>query len=773
MKRFSLLIFLLITTILANATVYLDETFNYTASDINTQGSWTTAGSYTGGTGYTIGSGSLSYTVSTLAYTLSGLGKSLVNNIGTTATDYKAYKPFNGGTSVSSGVLYLSFLMKANANISSTNQELFGLADGTSAGPKVLIGKTTSGFFKIGTVRGSTASADYKYSGTPTSLTVGTTYFFVLKYDFSTSTSSVYINPTLDGTEPTSPEISDAISATIRTKLSNLWVREQGTVVTNSTVSGARVSSSWAEAVASTAYVPPVSAALPAPAIGTASNLASRGFTAAWTPVDNAVGYTVKVYWGTTFVDSTNVSGQSASNLAISKLVPGLTYTYKVLVRGNGSSSLDSPLSTSSTAFTLLAAAISTNNKLKIILKLDDFSVKTSIFLASPVWDYLIANKIKGGAGAIANRFDNTATALLAPYITAINSVGDTLMEVWHHGYDHVNPEFSGTSYDYQKSHFDQATQLIKSLLGIQMHSFGTPYNASDANTNTVISEDPNFKVMMFSSVIPSSPNGVTYLDNRVNMENGTGVPQYSYFVTNYNNYKNTYTDYMILQGHPNYYTLGSSTLDQLKLIVQFLIYEGVEFVRPYDYQRSLTLYAPSNLAVTPMASDRFDLTWTDNALTEYNYKIERSTDNVNWSLVGTCGANSTSYSDTSIPSVGTYYYRVYANCGIKSDYSNVVTTNNLTVSFLKSSITDQVKVSVISFNGYKIVELHCNLLKSGSVKFDLFNVQGKLINSKSVDQISAGYHQLNYPLSNIQSGVYLCRISTPTSLVTKKINIK
>ena len=104
--------------------------------------------------------------------------------------------------------------------------------------------------------------------------------------------------------------------------------------------------------------------------------------------------------------------------------------------------------------------------------------------MASPVWDYLIANNVKGGAGAIANRFDNTATAVLTPYITATNSVGDTLMEVWHHGYDHVNPEFSGTGYDYQKSHFDQATQLIKSLLGIQMHSFGTPYNASDANTN-------------------------------------------------------------------------------------------------------------------------------------------------------------------------------------------------------------------------------------------------------------------------------------------------
>ncbi|MEI6053564.1 MAG: hypothetical protein WCQ44_12745, partial [Opitutaceae bacterium] len=139
---------------MSEATVYCDETFNYTAGDINGQGLWTTAGTYSGGTGYAISSGTLSYSVSNLAYILSGLGSTLINNIGTNATDYKVYKSFNSGTSVSSGIIYLSFLFKANANIVSTNQELFGLADGTSAGPKVLIGKTTSGFFKIGTVRG-------------------------------------------------------------------------------------------------------------------------------------------------------------------------------------------------------------------------------------------------------------------------------------------------------------------------------------------------------------------------------------------------------------------------------------------------------------------------------------------------------------------------------------------------------------------------------------------------------------------------------------------
>ncbi|MFZ4455950.1 MAG: hypothetical protein ACOYOT_06990 [Bacteroidales bacterium] len=683
MKKLILYIFILSITQLVHATVYLDETFNYTVGDINAQGSWITAGSYTGGTGYTIGSSSLSYNVSTLSYVLSGSGKAFVNNIGTTATDYKAYKPFNGGASVSSGVIYLSFLMKANANISSTNQELFGLADGTSAGPKVLIGKTTTGFFKIGTVRGSTASADYKYAASPTSLTVGTTYFIVLKYDFSTSTSSVYINPTLDGSEPASPEISDATSATTRTKLSNLWVRATGTIATISTVSGARVSSSsWAEAVASTAYVPPVSSALTAPVVGTASSLASSGFTANWTPSANATGYTVKVYWGTTFVDSTNASGQSASSVAVTKLVPGLTYTYNVIARGNGSTNADSNPSTSSASFTLLTATIPSNT-LKIILKLDDLGVLNSVFAASPVYDYLTSNKVKFGGGAIANRFDATSLGVLSPYLSATNAVGDTLIEVWNHGYTHTYDagigiyEFSGETYANQKSHFDMATSAVKTYLGVQMHSFGTPYNASDATTNMVISEDPNYKAFLFSDIIPATSNGVTYLDHRVNMESATGNPLYNYFVANYNTYKNSYTDYMVLQGHPNYYTSGSSNLEQFKLIVQFLMSEGVEFVRPYDYQRSLTFIAPSGLAATAISESEINLSWTDNSSTETKFRIERSTDASTWTLIGTSAQNTTSYSDTNVPSAGKYYYRIYATCGMSSAYSNQVLVDN------------------------------------------------------------------------------------------------
>jgi hypothetical protein len=241
----------------------LDEIFNYTVGDLNGQSSWITAGSYVGGTGYTINASNLSYSDGSYSSILSGTGKSLLHNVGTSAVDYKGYKPFYGGNAISSGALYLSFLLKVNANISSTNQEVFGLADVLNAGPKVLIGKTTTGFFKIGTVRASSSSADYKYAVLPTSLTVGNTYLIVLKYDFSTLVSSVYINPALGGTEAAATvEIVDNASTTTRTKLSNLWLRAQGTVVTNSSIGGARVTTSWAEAVEKNLATPIVNSKL-------------------------------------------------------------------------------------------------------------------------------------------------------------------------------------------------------------------------------------------------------------------------------------------------------------------------------------------------------------------------------------------------------------------------------------------------------------------------------------------------------------------------------
>jgi peptidoglycan/xylan/chitin deacetylase (PgdA/CDA1 family) len=671
----------------------------------------------------------------------------------------------------------MSFLYKVQAQ-GGSNAQVIGITNSATAtgGIHVWNKGASATTFQLGITRISTTSADIQWINS--AFDASLTYLVVVKWDGTKA--SLFVNPVLDAPTESSPNVFDDGSvnnkATTITTLSHLIMRGNGSNNVYFYIGGIRISSTWTEAVASTAYLPPVSNSLVAPVVGVASNIQARSFTANWTIVDNAIGYSVKVYWGNALVDSTNINGQSVSNALISGLIPNLTYTYKVNARGDGSNYTNSGLSATSAAFTLSTASIPTNNKLKIILKLDDLGVNaTSGFASSAAYDFLKQNKIKASMGAIASRLDNTASATLNTYLNATNEIGDTLIEVWNHGYDHSSNtstgiyEFSGAPYADQKSHFDLATQTVKNLLGIQMHTFGPPYNQTDETTNTVVSEDPNYNVFMFSK-LKSSTNGLKYLDNRVNMESATGNPVYSYFLTNYNSYKSSYTDYMILQGHPNYYALNSSTLDQFKLIVQYLIYEGVEFVRPYDYSRYLSLVSPTNLTANPVSSSRIDLSWIDNSVSENNLKIERSTDGVNYTFIGTSSQNSTSYSDTTVPSAGTYYYRVFADCGIKSDPSNVVQVSNLNTNVkqnfnnLSFNLTVNKAAMHIILSGISQI--------AGSISCDLINLSGESIQNVYTGEVSVGDFQFIIPCNNLIHGIYFCRIKSTSGYIVKKLTI-
>lgn len=221
----------------------------------------------------------------------------------------------------------------------------------------------------------------------------------------------------------------------------------------------------------------------------------------------------------------------------------------------------------------------------KIILKLDDLSVKNGLCQCSSVFDFLVQKQLKASFGIIANRNDNTTLIKLNPYLQAKNAKEERLFEIWHHGFDHSKTEFKDSTYEFQKAHFENADKLTKKLLDIQMHSFGAPYNATDSITERVFSENKNYKIFIFSSLKKHEKSNILYLDNRVNMENGTGKPEYDYFLGNYAKVKSKYTDYMVLQGHPNLWS--PEKLEQFRKIIDFLISEGCEFVTPYEYYLS------------------------------------------------------------------------------------------------------------------------------------------------------------------------------------------
>ena len=81
---------------------------------------------------------------------------------------------------------------------------------------------------------------------------------------------------------------------------------------------------------------------------------------------------------------------------------------------------------------------------------------------------------------------------------------------------------------------------------------------------------------------------------------------------------------------------------------------------------------APSVLNAVAMGSGRIDLDWADNSGDEMGFEIDRSLDGSNWATLMTVAANDTNYSDTSVSSETTYYYRIRAYSGSGySTYSN------------------------------------------------------------------------------------------------------
>lgn len=85
---------------------------------------------------------------------------------------------------------------------------------------------------------------------------------------------------------------------------------------------------------------------------------------------------------------------------------------------------------------------------------------------------------------------------------------------------------------------------------------------------------------------------------------------------------------------------------------------------------------APSGLNATAISYTQINLSWTDNSTNETSFLIERSTDNVSFTQIGSVSAGVTSYASIGLTGSTLYYYRVRANnTGGNSAYSNVAST--------------------------------------------------------------------------------------------------
>jgi peptidyl-Asp metalloendopeptidase len=88
---------------------------------------------------------------------------------------------------------------------------------------------------------------------------------------------------------------------------------------------------------------------------------------------------------------------------------------------------------------------------------------------------------------------------------------------------------------------------------------------------------------------------------------------------------------------------------------------------------------APSSLSATATSASAVTARWTDNSNDETGFKIERSSNGVEFVEIATLGAGATSYFSNGLTALTTYYYRVRAyNSAGNSSYSSIVSVKTL-----------------------------------------------------------------------------------------------
>ncbi len=222
----------------------LTEDFNYTDPTV-LAGSTTVTNATTGWLSSSgVGTNNLSVTAAAGLSYASSPASGIGGGVSMTTSGEDASKAF---TAITSGSVYLSFLLKVSA-AQATGDYFIGVTTGTTYPVRVYAQSTTGGF-KIGL---SKSNGTVVYDSTV--MTFGTTYLIATKYTYNASATddivSLWVNPTLGAAEPTALLSAGSGTADV-TSIASVYLR-QGAAGSAPTqiVDGIKVGTTWAQVTA-------------------------------------------------------------------------------------------------------------------------------------------------------------------------------------------------------------------------------------------------------------------------------------------------------------------------------------------------------------------------------------------------------------------------------------------------------------------------------------------------------------------------------------------
>lgn len=244
MKKTLLFATALMVGMMAKAEVIVDETF----TDFPT--AWTQTGSVTTGNSRSQVA-ALTYSDVNGAYALSGQGNAVKTDLDV-SDKYQHLKALPDTIRTD---CYVSFLLQADGQQKQSQTQVFGLGT-SSLGMRVWLGKGTADATKcrLGVTRSSGTGADVQWGASE--FATDEPMLVVLKYTMTAAgdtAAALFVNPAIGGTEPATPFAVDQVKGAGKCKKNqtSMVFYTTGSSKSYFTVSGVRVATTWAEAVAS------------------------------------------------------------------------------------------------------------------------------------------------------------------------------------------------------------------------------------------------------------------------------------------------------------------------------------------------------------------------------------------------------------------------------------------------------------------------------------------------------------------------------------------